>query len=559
MANYICRPVTEVPSYLLANFKVRNDNIVAGQFFRAERLTTSIKGNFSVYSPDNMAKADDDIAIILNNSFETLDDGRRPDGNPDYTSYVYKKDEVITGVRLVEGLTFELGMDSIIANQEVQVGGYLIPEVGENKLIYTETLEGIDSEEFLLIEGFKDFRVGGQFGSQFIKTMVVRVKRTNIEASTLDITATPIQGLEIPLAANTVVATLATTGGEEPYSYTLTAGLQDNDLFEIEGASIKNKEQVTEAQTYHVIVTATDNTGVKKSEIVNILIDNPSITAINITMTDDIREGEVATQPNGLIAVAQAVGGTAPYTLSLSGVNANSFSIDGMTIRVSNVPLVEGTYHVTLTATDIKDKTFDKELEIKVLQPYPEIESVTVKPDNNLAVPLAAHTSVADIQVIGGTAPYTITLPEGIKDNNLFMIEDSIKTKDIMNVPGIKHITIKVVDKHGKVKTAEGTIVIESEKPDIDNVRVYPVSGLKVTVAANTKVADIVTTGGSEPYTYTLPAGISNNDSFKISGSEVLAKEDISNAGSYAVMVKATDRYKKTKNSVTTAFTIAAE
>lgn len=559
MANYICRPVTEVPDYLLANFKVRNDNIVAGQFFRAERLTTSIKGNFSVYSPDVMAKADDDIAIILNNSFETLDDGRRPNGNPDYTSYVYKKDEVITGVRLVEGLTFELGMDSIIANQEVQVGGYLIPEVGENKLIYTEMLEGIDSEEYLLIEGFKDFRVGGQFGSQFIKTMIVRVKRTNVETSTLDITATPAQGLEIPLAANTVVATLATTGGEEPYTYTLTTGLQDNDLFEIDGANIKNKGQVSEAQAYHVIVTATDKAGVKGNKIVNILIDNPSITAINVTMTDDIREGETATQPNGLIAIAQVTGGTSPYTLSLSGVNANNFSIDGMTIRVSNIPLVEGTYNVTLTATDIKDKTFDKELEIEVLQPYPEIESATIKPDDNLAVPLAAHTSVGDIQVIGGTAPYTITLPAGVKDNDLFMIEDSIKTKNAMNVPGTKHITIKVVDTHGKIKTADGTIVIESEKPDIENVRVQPVSGLKVTVVADTKVANITTTGGSEPYTYALPAGISNNDSFKISGNTILAKEDISKAGSYAVMVKATDKYNKTKNSVTTAFTIAAE
>ena len=559
MANYICRPTTEVEGYLLANFKVRHDNIVAGQFFRAERLTKSVDGNYTVYSPENMAKADDDIAIILNNSFETLEDGRRVKGNPDYTSYIYREGEVITGIRLVEGLKFELGMDSIIANQEVQIGGYLIPEVGENKLIYTETLEGIDSEEYLLIEGFKDFRVGGQFGSQFIKTMIVRVKRMDIETSDLDITATISQGLEIPLAANTVVATLATTGGKEPYVYTLTAGLQDNDLFELEGNQIKNKEQVLEAQTYHVIVTATDNTGVKKSEIVNILIDNPSITAINVTMTDDIREKEDASQPNGLIAVNQVVGGTAPYVLSLSGVNANSFSIDGMTIRVSNVPLVEGTYYVTLTATDIKDKTFSKNLEIEVLQPYPEIESVTIKPKDNLAIPLAPHTSVGNIQVIGGTSPYTITLPEGVKDNDLFMIEDSIKNKNVMNVEGTKYITVKVVDTHGKVKTADGIIVIEGEKPDIDNVRVYPVSGLKVTVAANTKVADIVTTGGSEPYTYTLPAGISNNDSFKISGSEVLAKEDISNAGSYAVMVKATDKYNKTKNSVTTAFTIAAE
>lgn len=388
MKHYICRPMTEVEGYLLANFKVKNEDIVAGQFFRAERLTTSIDGNFSVYSPDIMAKADDDIAIILNNSFETLEDGRRPNGNSDYTTYVYKKNEVITGVRLVEGLTFELGMESIIANQEVQAGGYLIPEVGENKLIYTETLEGIDSKEYLLIEGLKDFRVGGQFGSQFVKTMIVRVKRTNIETSTLDITVTPAQGLEIPLNANTVVATLETTGGTAPYTYTLTKGLQDNDLFEIDNTNIKSKGQVTEARTYHVIVTVTDNTGIKKSEIVNILIDNPSITAVNVTMTGDI---------------------------------------------------------------------------------------------------------------------------------------------------------------------------IEGEKPDIDNVRVYPISGLKAPVAVDTKVADIVTTGGSEPYTYTLPAGISNNDSFKISGSEVLVKKEITEGGSYAVMVKATDKYNKTKNSVTTAFTIAAE
>lgn len=559
MANYICRPVTEVEDYLLANFKVRHDDIVAGQFFRAERLTKSIKDNYTVYSPDAMIKADDDIAIILNNSFETLEDGRRPEGNPNYTSYIYKEGEVITGVRLVEGLKFELGMDSIIANQEVQVGGYLIPEVGENKLIYTETLEGIDSEEYLLIEGFKDFRVGGQFGSQFIKTMIVRVKRMDIETSDLDITATISQGLEIPLAANTVVATLATTGGKEPYTYTLTAGLQDNDLFELEGNQIKNKEQVNVAGTYHAIVTVTDNAEVTKSEIVNILIDNPSITGVGVTMTDDIREGEVAAQPNGLIAVVTVEGGTAPYTLSLSGANANNFTIDGMAIRVSNVPLVEGTYYVTLTATDIKDKIFNDDLEIEVLQPYPEIESVTIKPDTNLAIPLAAHTSVGDIQVIGGTSPYKITLPEGVKDNDLFMIEDSIKTKNIMNVAGTKYITIKVTDMHGKVKLAEAAIVVEGEKPEIESVRVRPVSGLKATVAANTKVADIVTTGGTEPYTYTLPSGISNNDNFKISGSQVLAKEDISAAGSYAVMVKATDKYNKTKNSVTTAFNIAAE
>ena len=56
-----------------------------------------------------------------------------------------------------------------------------------------------------------------------------------------------------------------------------------------------------------------------------------------------------------------------------------------------------------------------------------------------------------------------------------------------------------------------------------------------------------------------LPAGISNNDSFQISGNTVLTKGEISALGSYAVMVRGTDAKGNIKNSITTAFNIAAE
>ena len=584
-----------------------------------------------------------------------MPDGRRPDGNPDYTQYDYLPGDVVTAISLLPETKFEISYDSIMAETDIKVGGYLVPEDGGRKLLYVDMLEETNSKTCLVVEALKEFRLGGLFGAEFTKTVVARVKKCSVVGQNgLRLRSEIVDGLEIPLEAQTTVATLLTNGGEEPYIYSLVNGGQDNSLFEIDGNEIKTKEQIDEARIYHIAVKVTDKKGDSRNAIINVLIDNPSIKAISLTMTDDIRQGEASTQPGGLIAVAEVQGGTAPYVLSVEGQNANRFVVDLMSIKTGATPLNEGEYKTTLIATDSKGKTFSYNMTINVQQPYPEIESVTLNMEDSLTAPVLANTTVGHIQVLGGTPPYKITLPANIRDNDLFIIEDAIKAKANIDNPGSKTISVLVTDSHNKTKTALGTLNIlpsditavnfsqteglrEGEsnvstnaiigtlsttggtKPitysltggkdkdlfkisgntvrvnntalttgeykitvgasdgydksgsgdftinvaeaylPISNVSVKPVTGLVVPVASNTKVADITSENGKPPIVYSLPAGISNNDSFQISGNTVLTKGEISASGSYAVMVRGTDAKGNIKNSITTAFNIAAE
>lgn len=662
MEHYICRTVTENPGYIQAQLKVpANTEIAAGEVFNANELDNGEYGNFNVYIPELITDVNDEPAIVINDSFETLSDGRRPDGQPDYTQYIYKAGEVATAIRLVPGIKFELGTDGLDNVEDLLaedasniIGTWLYPTINSSSLIWTNDFDDIDTKVYLYIENIKWFRLGGQSGGKFAYTLIVRVKHKTVTSGTLKLSADIVNNLETPLDAQTVVATLSTSGGTEPYSYELINSIEDNELFEIDNQHILNKAQVIQDRVYNVRVKSTDAEGLDTAKTFSILIDSPSLDSLNVTMTDDIRELEKDTQPGGLIATMQAVGGTAPYVYSLSGKDANRFTIDLMSLKVGNTALVEGDYDIIITATDSKHKTIDYTLTVHVNEPYPEIDSVTIKPDAGLKIPLAAHTSVGDIQVIGGTAPYTITLPANINDNNLFMIEDSIKTLNEIKTPGNRTVTVHVVDKHGKTKNASGIIVIEDADeieevkatvlnnlaegetnvapnstvvtlittggtppieytisgadagsfvvaensikvgtsaltaktyninvtatdtnnktktisvkipvgepyPEIERVSVTPVIGLKVTVAKDTVVANLSTTGGTAPITYSLKSGLSNNDKFSISGNAVVAKEDISTSGSYAVTVTATDTNNKTKNSIQTAFTIAAE
>lgn len=564
---YICRNVTELPEYMFLKIRVPEDiEISAGEIFTANELDTEIVGNTDIYIPETIDNAMDTPVIILNGSFESLADGRRPDGNPNYATYLAKENEVISGIRLLEGAKFELGIDNFsnandileaIDNGEDISGSYLYPDIGANSFIWTKDFAEVNTTVYLYVETMKSLRVGGQYGLDFAKTVVARVKHNIAEQENkLMLAETVEQNLTTPLDAKTVVVTLEATGGAKPYTYEFAAGGEDNDLFEIEGIYVLNKAQIDDAKNYKVKIKATDKDGLYVIDEVEIPIDNPEIESIDLTMTNDIREGEASTQPGGLIATAEVMGGTEPYVLSLSGADANRFVIDNMSIKTGNTALTEDVYNIIITATDSNDKTIDYSLAIPVLHPYPEIESVTIKPDSGLVAPLAAHTSVGDIQVLGGTAPYTMTLPESYEDNDLFEIEDSIKTKAIVNDFGDKKIKVHVVDTHGKTKDATATISIEA--PEITKVTVKPVTGLTAPVASNTLIANITTEGGTAPITYSLPAGVSNNDSFQISGSTIESKGEITQAGSYGVVVKATDSQGKTKNSVTTAFTIAA-
>ena len=176
MANYLCRATNpRVPDYLVKKVSVpAGATLHAGDIVMLKALDSGIENNYQIYTGSKPATDDLGLraAIIINDGFETLADGRRPDGQPDYTQYVYQAGEVVTAIMLVPGLDFELSTDVI--NGTFAAGSYIEPvdSAYTGKVVATRTTT---TKSALMMLGQKNFRMGGMFGYQFIETVLATV------------------------------------------------------------------------------------------------------------------------------------------------------------------------------------------------------------------------------------------------------------------------------------------------------------------------------------------------------------------------------------------------
>ena len=112
MPNYLCCAANpRVPDYLIIKVAVpTGETMKAGDVFPVTALDTDIDNNYQVFAGTEPATATlgNRMAIVINDGFETLEDGRRPAGQPDYTQYTFGAGEVVTAVLLVPGLMFEI-------------------------------------------------------------------------------------------------------------------------------------------------------------------------------------------------------------------------------------------------------------------------------------------------------------------------------------------------------------------------------------------------------------------------------------------------------------------
>lgn len=275
MKHYICRAVTELPEYMQANFRIpEGTQIYAGEIYMPNKLDTDLGyGNWTAYLPEVIEDISKEVpAIILNGGFETLSDGRRPDGNPDYTNYIFNAGDIATAIVLKPEIKFEISYDAISNGIDVEGLGYLIPEGSQGLLKFVETLDGVNSKVYLKVEALKEFRLGGLFGGEFAKTMVVRVKYTDntkpADPEITEIQAEIVQGLQVGnnnVKSGSTVLTMQAQGGTAPYTYELIPDgevAQDNNKFVIDSSEVKvGAEDLTEAKTYKIYVQATDSKG----------------------------------------------------------------------------------------------------------------------------------------------------------------------------------------------------------------------------------------------------------------------------------------------------------
>lgn len=280
MFHYICRTVTELPGYMFALIKVpEGDSIAAGEVYKAETLDTTMPGNTTIYVAEYVTDKNDLPVIALNDSFETLLDGRRPNGQPDYTQYVYNEGEVINSVRLDKNVKLELGTDTLSNQLDIKdIDDTNLKDTwlyinNEGRLTWSNSFANVSSRVYFVIEAVKYFRLGGQFGMEFARTLVVRVKHQNVKSNPGDPDITKINADLTPnlkigeenVASGAIIATLSVEGGTAPVTYAFktnpTVGA-DNDKFVIDGDNIKvGANALTEAKTYMLYVEATDTKG----------------------------------------------------------------------------------------------------------------------------------------------------------------------------------------------------------------------------------------------------------------------------------------------------------
>lgn len=474
---------------------------------------------------------------------------------------------LITDINLeqVEGL--REGEDNVKANTVIgtisSVGGtqpftYTIEE-GDNSSKFS-----IDSNNLKCTEALTEGEYNIQITSTdtnnktYTKEFTITVAEAYPLITELSVAVTPdLREGQANTEVGSVAATITCEGGTEPIVFTLEG--TDAEKFEIQDKNIKIKDNPLTQGTYNITVKAVDeNNKTKTSDaVINVAEAFTEITSIKITKTSDLREGEANVEPDAVVATLTTVGGTAPFTYTLKGTDASSFKIDTDKIKVNSTPLTAKTYNITVTTTDANDLTLDAPTTIEVQAAYLEITSFTISPKSGLEegnVNVQADAIVATMSVEGGSAPITYSLREDASngvDNASFKVDGSnLKVNTTPLITKAYKVALTATDTQGKTKDQNATITVTA--PNITSLNAQLTSGLEEgneNVAADAKIADLSTTGGIAPYTYSLNTDEVNgvdNANFKIEGTQLkvnttpLVKKD------YKVSLKVTDKNNKT-------------
>ena len=272
--HFIGQTATENPGYMQAQIRVpAAEELHAGQVVVAETLDASLGSkNLGVYAPTKVADATkDSIALVLNNGFETMADGRRPNGQPDYTQYEYQAGEILTAIKLLPEIRLEISFDCINNPKQIKRKGYLVPENNGSTLNFVDTLNGVESKVYLVVEALGHFKNGGQFGSQNINSIIARVKYQDIKKEVPEITGiqadvTPnLKVGDANVESGATVLTLNAIGGTAPVQFDFetndTIGA-DNGKFVINNNDVNvGADALTEAKQYKVYIKASDGNG----------------------------------------------------------------------------------------------------------------------------------------------------------------------------------------------------------------------------------------------------------------------------------------------------------
>ena len=434
------------------------------------------------------------------------------------------------------------GESNVAANAQV---GTIETTGGTSPISYT--IEGTNASSFVIDES--NLKVGDTALLQGTYNITIKATDTHNKTFSKDVQISvaeafpEITSIKISKTSNlregennvnsgAVVATLQTVGGTEPFVYTLSG--TDESSFIIDNASVKVGSAPLTEKTYSITIAVEDANGKTFSAptTIEVLEAYPAITDITVELTPNLREGEDNVKSGAVVGTISATSGTEPITYSIPAQYGTKIVVDGSNLKVGSAPLTEDTYSFSVKATDVNNKTFTKAAELVVLAAYPEITSFTISPTGGLEegnANVQADAVVATMSVEGGSAPITYSFKEDEvngADNASFKIDGAnLKVGESPLVTKEYKVSLTATDTHGKTKDQTATISVAA--PNITSLNAQLTSGLEEgneNVAANAKIADLSTTGGIAPYTYSLNTDEVNgvdNASFKVEGTQL--------------------------------------
>lgn len=384
---------------------------------------------------------------------------------------------LITNVEVNLTQNLREGESNVAANAQI---GTIETTGGTSPISYT--IEGTNASSFVIDES--NLKVGDTALLQGTYNIIIKATDTHNKTFSKDVQisvaeAFPvITSIKISKTSNlregesnvnsgAVVATLQTVGGTEPFVYTLSG--TDESSFIIDNASVKVGSAPLTEKTYNITIAVEDANSKTFSAPTTIEVQAayPEITNVTLSKTPNLREGESNVNTGATVATLTSVGGTQPFTYTISGTDASSFVIAENKLNVGSNPLTAKTYSIEITSTDKNNKTKTVSDTIVVQAAYPEITSFTVSPTGGLEegnANVQADAVVATMSVEGGSAPITYSFKEDEvngADNASFKIDGAnLKVNTAPLTAKEYKVSLTATDTHGKIKDQTATITV---------------------------------------------------------------------------------------------------
>jgi hypothetical protein len=226
-------------------------------------------------------------------------------------------------------------------------------------------------------------------------TKTLSIFISSVSASTLSISTASLSNGTVGINYS---ATLAASGGSNPYTWKLSDGSLPTGLTLSETGVISGTPNVASTYSFTVLVYDTASNAITKAFSVTI---SPAL-AISTT---SLSNGTVGSNYS---ATLEASGGNSPYTWKLTDGSLPTGTTLNSTGVISGTPTTAATYNFTVLVTDTNSLTASKTLSIITSNPPPL--SITTSSLSNGTVNASYSSTLA---ASGGNSPYTWALTDG--------------------------------------------------------------------------------------------------------------------------------------------------